>query len=576
MKPLRFMLAFPKGRETGSALLRVAEPQQVLGDAPAIWTDPTTPCLGLNDAGMLIGVAFSRETYEPLSPEDVRLSADASATLVANFLVRNVWGGYLAVIYEEASEAWYLLRDPSFLCPAYRLTLFDHFVIASDAAMLLHLPGYRPTIAYPSLARRLLDIQTRSRQTCLEDLTELAPGALQALDDPHDRGPAIWHPRNHYPKGPAPRFEDAAEELRWLCVSAMTSWSRLCGKVSVATSGGVDSSLVCAALSRADRDFACVTLATADPSGDERRYAREVAARSGVPLSERILRPGAFDPARTASAGMASPTRRSFLTVLDAVLSEEMEALEARLVFDGNGGDNLFCFLHSAAPIVDRWRAEGTSRQIVETLLDMCRVTGCSVPTMLRAAASRAIGASRGRARRYDRRFVAAGIAMDRGELLASWFDGANGSRTGKHDHLALLVSAANQIHGLTEGPPRFSPLSSQPLVEFCLGIPTWLWVEGGINRSLARAAFAEEIPASIRSRTSKAGPDSFVREAFALHKDAIRDRLLGGHLSEQGLLDLTSIEVSLKIDYTTSEEAHFDRLLDLLEIENWCRSWIN
>ncbi|AKM08758.1 hypothetical protein AB433_00020 [Croceicoccus naphthovorans] len=58
----------------------------------------------------------------------------------------------------------------------------------------------------------------------------------------------------------------------------------------------------------------------------------------------------------------------------------------------------------------------------------------------------------------------------------------------------------------------------SQPLLEFCLGVPTWTWVTGGQNRALARAAFADLLPRSVLDRTSKAGPDSFIRSAFDRH----------------------------------------------------------
>ena len=118
-----------------------------------------------------------------------------------------------------------------------------------------------------------------------------------------------------------------------------------------------------------------------------------------------------------------------------------------------------------------------------------------------------------------------------------------------------------------------FSPLASQPLVEFCIGIPTWIWAHGGMNRALARAAFAHDLPPAVMARTSKAGPDSFVRQVFAQNRTVIGERLLDGLLAANGVIDRRAVEEALATD-ETEDDSNFDRVLDLLEAENWARSW--
>src|SRR3546814_8668727 len=59
-----------------------------------------------------------------------------------------------------------------------------------------------------------------------------------------------------------------------------------------------------------------------------------------------------------------------------------------RSIFTGNGGDNVFCYLHSAAPIVDRLRSAHARRGVARTFVDMCRVTQCDLATMMRATLS--------------------------------------------------------------------------------------------------------------------------------------------------------------------------------------------
>ena len=119
----------------------------------------------------------------------------------------------------------------------------------------------------------------------------------------------------------------------------------------------------------------------------------------------------------------------------------------------------------------------------------------------------------------------------------------------------------------------RFSPLMSQPLMELCLAIPTWLWCEGGLNRSVARRAFADALPPSILTRTAKAGPDSYIRAIFDRNRQAVRHSLMDGLLARQGLLDLPAVEQALGIDAYTGDSIIY-RLLDLAEAEHWARAW--
>jgi asparagine synthase (glutamine-hydrolysing) len=382
----------------------------------------------------------------------------------------------------------------------------------------------------------------------------------------------LWQPETFLPHGRVMSFGEAAEELRGLAVGVIGAWSRSLGPAAVAASGGVDSSLICAALARGGAGFSCITLATADPSGDERSFVRLLAEHLGVRSIAALYDPGRIDPLRTASAGLARPSRKPFLAALDSTLLEAADNLGANVIFDGNGGDNLFCFLHSAAPVADRLRCEGPGRGSWATFLDMCHVTGCDLATMARAVLTSLMRQRRRDPWPADTRLLAPepdGQADP--DPLAPWLESAVG---GKRDHLALIMRAQNHLHGLgPSGLPRFSPLMSQPLLEFCLGVPTWLWCARGINRAPARSAFACDLPPEIVRRTSKAGPDSFIRRSFSDNRSTIRAMLLDGLLARQGLLDLAAVEQALGAGAMAGGSIIY-RLLDLAEAEAWARSW--
>jgi asparagine synthase (glutamine-hydrolysing) len=115
--------------------------------------------------------------------------------------------------------------------------------------------------------------------------------------------------------------------------------------------------------------------------------------------------------------------------------------------------------------------------------------------------------------------------------------------------------------------------LFSQPLVETCLAIPSWVWCQGGINRAPARAAFAAELPAAITGRVAKAGPDTVMRAVFARDWARLRAMLHDGLLAGQALLDLAAIDAALALDSQADDDRIY-RLLDLVEAEAWARSW--
>ena len=63
----------------------------------------------------------------------------------------------------------------------------------------------------------------------------------------------------------------------------------------------------------------------------------------------------------------------------------------------------------------------------------------------------------------------------------------------------------------------RISPLFSQPLVELCLRIPTYVLTHGGWDRAVARRAFYDDLPPEIRNRRHKGG----IEEHLRLHPGA-------------------------------------------------------
>lgn len=564
---VRFVLAVPRNGGAAELPIMVSSPGRILADCATLWVEPGTPFCSLGDKGLALGVLFDKASGRPFVQTEGLFDPKAAPEDVARHLLTEFWGAFAAILIEPKGRTSWVLVDPSGLLPLYRCERSEHTFYTTDPTLV----GADPS--YSDIASHLLRPELRHRRTCLAGFDEVPPGSMVRMGKARYVPRQIWLPEAHFPAGPAPRFDDAAAELRGLSTTVMGSWSRLLGRIGVAASGGVDSSLVCAALFNADASFDCITVATSDRSGDERQSAASVARQFGVKCLEREFDPTRFDPCEPASRGLPRPARRAFLNVFDRLLDNARDELGADVVVDGNNGDNLFCYLHSAAPIADRLRSEGLSAGVVETMFDMCRITDCSLPTMIAATGRRLV--RRGARDRWppDRRLLADDVSHAGSAPLTPWLDEGARKCSGKRDHLRLLMHAQNHLHGVTGSLRRFSPLASQPLVEFCLGVPTWLWASGGRNRALARAAFGDQLPAAVLARTSKAGPDSFIRMAFAHNRVRIRERLLDGLLASHGLLDRAGVDRALHVD-EFKDDLIVDRILDILEAENWARSW--
>jgi asparagine synthase (glutamine-hydrolysing) len=148
-------------------------------------------------------------------------------------------------------------------------------------------------------------------------------------------------------------------------------------------------------------------------------------------------------------------------------------------------------------------------------------------------------------------------------------------SLPGKAAHVAGLYRAQARSRSLEDGRPVVSPLLSQPIVEAALGVPTWRWCEGGIDRALVRQAFREQLPASVVQRRWKGGADGFCLAFISAHRAELRSRLLDGNLARAGLLDRDAVEAALS-DAGLLRGKNYASIMELTEAEGWAQYWVD
>lgn len=570
----RFLISIPKAaeRQAPYGVKRVSELQDVLQRCPCLWSNVDIALQSLPPditiAGRIMakhdiltqgrGSSFNGTNREP---------AWASA------LFEKFWGSYIAIRVDSAASSIELARDPSGALPLYRAESESHHLFGSDLAALEASGAVTNSVNWGCLYEHLTAPEIRRAQTCLNGVTEVAPGGILRVDSDGITEQLLWSPWDYIDRSDGDFCSVDAALLREIVCQSVSAWAEPFDHILVGTSGGLDSSVVCAALASRGHRFTCLTLATSDPSGDERRYAMAVAEATGAQLRTFIYDPTLIDVRRSSSAHLPRPVGKPFMQELERAYHETISRDFNSAIFTGNGGDNVFCFLHSAAPIIDRLRSEGSLRNTTRTLLDMCRITECDIFSMTKAAFR--LFYSTAQPPKPDLRLLNPGRpVIPPTRQLTPYLDRAPLRKPGKVIHVDLLTKIQNFVEGLDRAafPWVTAPLLCQPIVEACLAVPSWQWVEHGINRSLAREAFRGLLPASITARISKAGPDSVMAAVFQRNRSILRDLLLSGLLRKHGLIDVDAVEAALASPETMRSQI-FHRLLVLGEAEAWARS---
>ena len=119
----------------------------------------------------------------------------------------------------------------------------------------------------------------------------------------------------------------------------------------------------------------------------------------------------------------------------------------------------------------------------------------------------------------------------------------------------------------------RISPLFSQPILELCLRIPTYVLTHGGWDRAVARRAFYDDLPPAIRNRRNKGGIEEHLRCTLEHNRAFLREVLLDGALVRQGIVDRGRLAEVLS-GGATRIAAGSGEILEYAGIESWLRRW--
>lgn len=532
--------------------------------------DATAPTIKLGERGVITGYLFSRQE---LGQRIDRFTDEQAAQIIeteGRTLITDYWGGYVAIISTKPNQVS-VIRDPSGIMPCFWRQHEGSVVVANDIedAACWGSPA-KPDSA--RLAQYLASAGYHGDMTGLCDVSELLPGNRLIIENGQITISSLWSPWDyaHSPVQCLPA--EAAAQLRETVDRCVGAWAGCFDNVVLGVSGGLNSSIV-AASAAPHTQLRCLNMYADDADGDERRYAVILTEALGLKLDTGHFELEDIDVHKAIIPHRPWPNASYFALAIEARHEELERCRPVGAYFTGNGGDNIFCSIRSASPFLDRLFTEGPGVGLKRTLGDVCTLTETDIKTVLKTAWQQYLKTRKPAPIKLDltglRRDAIAPEAMQH-----PWRSAPTGELPGKLAHIGYLAGAqqSHELYPRHSHAPHIAPLLSQPIVELCLSIPSWLWIEGGRDRAIARQAFADILPDQLIRRSSKGGPGGFVQQIYRANADLIKSIIRNGKLVRNGYIDLGYVNAA--DDPTWRGSSRAQRLLQFAATENWIAYW--
>ena len=567
---------------------------RVLMDRPRT-PRPLTTLRLTADRGIILGALFNRKTSLPASQLEIdrEFPSCNDTTEVLNKLTRNYWGGYVAVIQDPQCGRHHVLRDCSGIVPCYytatgTVTLLSsnarNFFSRTDNHRACSLPP-KPRINWKYVTAFLANSQLQIRDTGLTDVYELLAGETLSADAGRFELQLAWNPASFVDTHTQSRLQDTLASLRDVTQSSIDAWAGAHDWIIHSLSGGFDSSLVLALLNRSPNrpHVVCVNRYSTGPAEDERIYARIAARAARTPLVECPWNFGniALDASCLKFSFGAKP---SISALISSFETNFMSSLRRSHTFDsiwtGEGGDHLFLAITTALIAVDFILDRGFNGGLLDVIRNTSRLTGRAIP-QLAVESIREIMAPRIRRRSPSNAPESPFLLrpIDPGELREyscnPWSIASEHALPAKHHQIALLAEVIHRNRPLAQlqGAVELSPLLSQPIIEECLAIPSYLLLLDGRKRGLARQAFSDIVPREILDREMKGQTTHHGLGLLERSLTFMRELLLNGELQHHAIISSGTLASHLTGATPISDVTLFP-LLACLTAEVWIRSW--
>lgn len=537
------------------------------------------------NSGVVIGKLFCRKSADCESHIELSLGEAETTEIVRSqgrSLVEHYWGHYVLFLRGACHNTLHVLRDPTGGLPCYIVTNDAPCIFLSHLEDWASLQLGTLSINWSHVAHFFLHNRLITESTGLRDVSLLAAGQCltMTLGDQRNRDTRrfYWDPARVSDTDVIDDPTRAAAEIRETILRCVSAWASCYRQIVLELSGGLDSSIVAAALgTNAQSNVTCFHIFTESAAGDEREYARLAAARlhydlfeQPVTVSRRTLEQ------QLSGTRLASPALLGFLPESEIAKRKLVEGKAAGALFTGLGGDQLFQHGKSDLLAADALRHNGIGSKFLRVAMESSRMSAQSVWSICRSTLR--YGVLRLPFDPYSSCRAPSILASDAQCFKASeythpWISLASGLSASKVKLIFALIDTQLFYLRPYNYADRIHPLISQPVVECCLRIPSYMMAFRGISRGLVRDSFRDRLPSEIIDRQSKGSTTNYFNILLLNNLTFVRELLLDGRLVQERVLNRAALEEELSESQLIGGRG-LRPVLNAVRAEAWARSW--
>lgn len=540
--------------------------------------------------GVILGQLFERRQGDSHVDAPVQIDPCLSDTIVRSggtHLMDRFWGRYVAFMVDRYRGRKLALRDPSGGVLCYSASVDGVHLFFSHVDDIYRLGCARFSTNWDQLLANFSKTELVNGKTGLNEVEEVLAGERFEIARSDVKRTFCWDPRKICKSKPLDDASIAASSLRGTAQRCIDAWASRYDTILHNLSGGLDSAIVlsCLAKSRARANIICLNYSTSTHIGDERQFARLAAQKAGCELIEYQL------PASTTKLEalledtplLASPSLYIFGSPSYAIQAEIARERKAQAFTSGEGGDHIFYQLKLNEIAADYLFDHRLNRHALKIVLDTARLNKTSFWAVMDDAirfglTRRARDPMRGLPRQVPPFLRSdAASALPPEYALHPWVHESSSLSPGKLAQVSVLPGLLHRHwnYGRAAVADVVHPLFSQPLVELCLRIPSYVLTINGRDRGLARCAFADDLPQEIRFRTSKGATGNYVSRMYVENLPFLREFILDGILAKKEFMDRKRLEDTLTAE-TIEQVGNLRPLMKLIATEAWLRRWFD
>jgi asparagine synthase (glutamine-hydrolysing) len=500
-------------------------------------------------------------------------------------------GMFAIALWDTQCRRLLLLRDRMGIKPLFYSVRNGMLYFGSEVKCILAAGGSGGRIDPRGVDQLLTFECTIAPATLFEDISKLPPGSWLTWQEGRLRSGRFWSPDNTAQNAQSTP-EEIAERLRETFTAAVSRQLASDVPLGAFLSGGIDSSIMVAAMSAASRQPPLTfSVGFGEASYSELHYARAVAQHCGTRHHEELLTPNFLALLPDVIAQLDQPI--ADFSVFPTLLVSRMARAHVTVALGGDGADELFAGYDAyeadryAARTLD-WLPQRLRANIeyAARLLPLSEgkrgfanqlrrfLEGAALPAEWRHMRWMVALSDAARLRLYRDGFRArvAGQAMATiREALAP----AGGDPLAEQmrcdlrlylpDNILTKIDAMSMATSLEARVPYLD----NEVVDLALAIPSSLKLRGGVRKWILKKAFARSLPAAILQRGKEGFSMPMKNWLNGDWNSLMHELLCRENLARDGLFDAAYVETMMR-EHERFSRNHSHVLWALMVFQLW------